>query len=123
VCGQNNKMAKASSKDAYPLPSIDCLVDGVSEHKLLSFLDTYSCYNQISIHSRDKLKMMFITDDANYFYEVMSFRLKKGLLLFKLASIKKRSCHKSVIQQLLASSNVSCEQANNMTIKTEKDMV
>lgn len=38
---------RAFMKDTYPLPSIDPLVDGVVEHKFLSFLDAYSGYDQI----------------------------------------------------------------------------
>jgi len=32
-------------KNSYLLPSIDRLVDGVTSHKILSFLDAYSGYN------------------------------------------------------------------------------
>jgi len=32
----------ASSKDAYPLPNIDKLVDNSSGYKLMSFIDAYS---------------------------------------------------------------------------------
>jgi len=69
---------KACSKDAYPLPSIDRLVDGASGNELLSFLDAYSGYNQISMHPKDKLKRAFMTDEANYFHEVMPFGLKNA---------------------------------------------
>jgi len=53
-------------------------VDDAVGHKILSFLDTYSGYNQISMHQRDKEKTAFITDKANYYYEVMSFNLKNA---------------------------------------------
>jgi len=45
---------------------------------MLSFLDAYSGYNQISMHPKDKEKTTFTIDDANYFYEVMSFGLKNA---------------------------------------------
>jgi len=67
---------RACSKDSYMLPNIDQLVDGASDHKILSFLDAYSGYNQISMHPRDKEKTAFMMDGANYYYEVMSFDLK-----------------------------------------------
>jgi len=63
-------------KDSYPPPNIDRLVDGAASHKILSFLDAYSGYNQISMHSWDKEKTAFMTDDVNYYYEVMSFDIK-----------------------------------------------
>ena len=67
---------KAFPKDSYPLPGIDRLVDGAVSHKILNFLDAYSGYNQISMHPRDKENISFITDEVNYFYEVMPFGLK-----------------------------------------------
>jgi len=51
-------------------------VDGATDYKILSFLDAYSGYNKISMHPRHKEKMAFMTVDANYYYEVMSFGLK-----------------------------------------------
>ena len=38
---------KACPKDSYPLPRIDQLVDLTAGHRLLSFMDTFSGYNQI----------------------------------------------------------------------------
>ena len=58
------------------MSSIDKLVDGASQVKLLSFIDVYSSYNQIKIHSLDDKKMTFIIESTNYCYKVMSFRLK-----------------------------------------------
>jgi len=54
------------------------LVDGAAGHKILSFLDAYSGYNQISMHPRDKEKTTFMMDETNYFYEVMPFDLKNA---------------------------------------------
>ena len=51
-------------KDAYPLPSIDKLVDGALEARFLSFMDAYSSYNQIKMHPIDEEKMTFITENA-----------------------------------------------------------
>jgi len=67
---------KAFPKDAYLLPSIDRLVDVASGHQFMSFLDAFSSYNQISMHPYDKSKTAFMTDHANYAYEVMPFGLK-----------------------------------------------
>jgi len=78
MCTDYIDLNKASPNDVYPLSSIDRLVDRVSGHKLLSFLDAYLGYNQISIHPRDKLKTTFMTDDANFFYEMMPFGLQNA---------------------------------------------
>ena len=53
---------------AYPLPSIDKLVDGASGFNFLSFLDAYSGYNRIRMHPLNEEKTAFITEDANYCY-------------------------------------------------------
>ncbi|XP_027905697.1 uncharacterized protein LOC114165238 [Vigna unguiculata] len=65
-------------RDAYLLPNIDRLVDGVADNKVLTILDAYSGYNQIPMATTDMNKTAFITDDANYLYKVMSFGLKNA---------------------------------------------
>jgi len=76
MCTDYTKLNKACPKDSYPLPSIDCLVDGAVGHHTLGFLDAYSGYNQIQIHPRDKEKIAFTTDCVNFYYGAMSFGLK-----------------------------------------------
>jgi len=76
MCVDYRNINSACPKDTYPLPNIDRLVDGAADHKIMSILDAYSGYNQISMHPRDKEKTTFMTADANYYYEVMSFSLK-----------------------------------------------
>nr|KYP73705.1 Transposon Ty3-I Gag-Pol polyprotein [Cajanus cajan] len=78
MCTDYTNLNKACPKDAYPLPNIDRLVDGASGHKVLTFLDAYSGYNQIPMHLRDEEKTAFITDSANYCYQVMPFGLKNA---------------------------------------------
>uniref|UniRef100_A0A2N9J3I5 Integrase catalytic domain-containing protein n=1 Tax=Fagus sylvatica TaxID=28930 RepID=A0A2N9J3I5_FAGSY len=52
---------KACPKDSYPLPRIDQLVDSTAGHKLLSFMDAFSGYNQIQMEEEDQEKTAFIT--------------------------------------------------------------
>nr|KYP49805.1 Transposon Ty3-G Gag-Pol polyprotein [Cajanus cajan] len=78
MCTDYTSLNKACPKDAYPLPNIDRLVDGASGHGMLTFLDAYSGYNQIPMHTRDEEKTAFITDSANYCYQVMPFGLKNA---------------------------------------------
>jgi len=78
MCIDYRNINSACPKDSYPLLNIDSLVDGATDHKILRFLDTYSGYNQIRMHPRDKDKMAFMTADDNYYYEVMSFGLKNA---------------------------------------------
>ena len=69
---------KACPKDSFPLPRIDQLVDATSSQALLSFMDTYSGYNQILIHVPDQEHTSFITDRGLYCYKVMLFGLKNA---------------------------------------------
>jgi len=76
MCTDYTNLNKACPKDTYPLPNIDRLVNGTTGHKVLSFLDAYSGYNQIRMYSGDKEKTTFITEESNFYYKVMPFRLK-----------------------------------------------
>nr|KYP56216.1 Transposon Ty3-I Gag-Pol polyprotein [Cajanus cajan] len=76
MCVNYTDLNKACPKDAYPLPSINRLVDGASGHAFLSFLDAYYGYNQIMMYPPDEEHTTFITDHANFCYRVMPFNLK-----------------------------------------------
>ena len=77
VSGFTN-LNKACPKDSYPLPRIDQLVDLTAGHKLLSFMDTFSGYNQIRMDEVDQEKTSFITNQDLFSYKVMSFDLKNA---------------------------------------------
>ena len=83
MCTDYTNLNKACPKDTYPLPSIDRLVDGAAGHRVLSFLDAYSGYNQIPMFPPDKEKTAFITEEANFYYEVMPFGLKNAGATYK----------------------------------------
>jgi len=78
MCTDYTDLNMEFPKDAYSLPNINRLVDGVSNFQVLSFLDAYSGYNQIIMHTSDEEKMTFITEDANFCYKVMPFSLKNA---------------------------------------------
>ncbi|RDX77100.1 hypothetical protein CR513_42829, partial [Mucuna pruriens] len=75
MCIDYIDLNKACPKDLYPLPNIDLLVDGASGYALLSFMDTYSRYNQIRMHPRDEAKIALITNVGTFCYKVMPFGL------------------------------------------------
>ena len=70
MCTDYTDLNKACPKYAYPLSSNDKLVDGLSGFQVLSFLDSYSKYNQIRMHAPNEEKTTFITEDANFCYRV-----------------------------------------------------
>ena len=47
-------------------------------HKLLTFMDTFSRYNQIKMAEEDQEKTAFITSQGLYCYKVMPFELKNA---------------------------------------------
>lgn len=53
MCIDYTNLNKACPKDRFPLPCIDQLVDSTAGHKLLSFIDAYSGYNQIKMDPLD----------------------------------------------------------------------
>ena len=51
-------------------------------HKLLSFMDTYSGYNQIPMYEPDNEHTSFITDGGLYYYKAMPFDLKNAGVIY-----------------------------------------
>lgn len=76
VCIDFIDLSKAWPKYCFPLPRIDQLVDSTIEHELLSFIDAYSDYNQISIYLANEKSIFFIMDKGLYYYKMMPFGLK-----------------------------------------------
>jgi len=68
----------ACLKDSFPLPRIDQLVDSTVGHKLFTFMDAFSSYNQIKMSEEDQEKTSYITSQRLYCYKVMPFRLKNA---------------------------------------------
>ena len=54
------------------------LVDSTARHKLLTFMDAFSRYNQIKMAEEDQEKTAFITSQGLYCYKVMPFELKNA---------------------------------------------
>ena len=69
---------KSCPKDPFPLPHIDDLVDATAGHQLMSFMDAFSGYNQILMHSEDQEKTYFMISRGIYCYKVMPFSLKNA---------------------------------------------
>ena len=78
MCVDFMNLNKAYPKDNYPLSHIDILVDSTARHQLLSFMDTFSGYNQIKLEEADLEKTSFVTSQGLFCYKVMSFDLKNA---------------------------------------------
>ena len=68
MCMDFTDLNKACPKDSFPLPTIDQLVDSTAGHKVLTFIDTFSGYNQIRMAKEDQEKTSFITSQLDIEY-------------------------------------------------------
>jgi hypothetical protein len=76
------------SKDPFPLPRIDQIVDSTSDCDLLCFLDAYSSFHQIPMSREDGEHTAFVTVDGLYCYVPMHYGLKNALPTFVRAMHK-----------------------------------
>ena len=78
MCVDFTDLNNTCLKDSFPLPRIDQLVDSTAGHKLLTFMDAFSRYNQIQMAEEDQEKTAFITSQGLYCYRIMPFGLKNA---------------------------------------------
>ena len=78
MCVDYTSLNKACPKDHFPLPRIDQIVDSTSGCEILSFLDAYSGYHQITMKESDQLVTSFSTSYGSYCYVTMPFGLKNA---------------------------------------------
>jgi hypothetical protein len=75
MCIDFTDLNKACSKDEFPLPRIDSLVDEAASSELMSLLDCYLGYHQIWMKKEDEPKTSFITPSGTYCH----LRMPEGL--------------------------------------------
>jgi hypothetical protein len=78
MCINYTSLNKAYPKDEYPLPRICQIIDSTMSCELLSFLDAYSGYYQVSLAIDDEEKTAFITPFGIFCYTNMMSSLKNG---------------------------------------------
>lgn len=83
ICIDYTDLNRAYSKDSFFQPRINQLVDATSGHKLLSFMDAFSGYNQIRMAPGDEENIAFIIDKGTYYYKIMSFGLKNVRAIYQ----------------------------------------
>ena len=77
-CVDFRNLNKACSKDEFPLPNKDMLIDSAAGHAMFSFMDGFSGYNQIRMSPKDAAKTAFRTPIGNFYYTVKPFGLKNA---------------------------------------------
>ena len=78
LCIDFTDINRACPKDNFPLPRIDLIMDAIAGHELLSFIDAFFGYNQISMDPNDQEKTSFVSGQGTYYYRVMPFELKNA---------------------------------------------
>ena len=69
MCVDFMDLNKAFLKDSFPLLRIDRLVNSTTGHKLLTFMNAFSGYNQIKMAEEDQEQTAFITSQGLYCYK------------------------------------------------------
>jgi hypothetical protein len=85
MCVDYTDLNKHCPKDPFGLPRIDQVVDSTAGCSMLSFLDCYSGYHQISLAKEDEEKTAFITPFGDFCYASMSFGLKNARVTYQRA--------------------------------------
>ena len=85
MCVDYTDLNKHCPKVPFGLPRIDEVVDSTAGYELLSFLDCYSSYHQISLKAEDQIKTPFITPFDAYYYTTMYFELKNTRATYQRA--------------------------------------
>nr|GMC83251.1 uncharacterized protein LOC109150426 [Ipomoea batatas] len=78
VCVDFQDLNVASPKDDFPLPITELMIDAVTGHEIMSFMDGSSGYNQIRMAPEDEELTAFRTPKGIYCYKVIPFGLKNA---------------------------------------------
>ncbi|KAG9450365.1 hypothetical protein H6P81_010330 [Aristolochia fimbriata] len=85
VCVNFCDLNKACPKDDFPLPITELMVDAMTGHEALSFMDGSSGYNQIRMDPKDEELTAFRTPKGIFCYKVMPFGLKNAGVTYQRA--------------------------------------
>ena len=73
------------SRDNYPLPKMDHILQKVVGAKRISMIDGFSGYIQLAFHDVDKEKSTFTTPWGTFMYDKMPFGLMNARATFQRA--------------------------------------
>jgi hypothetical protein len=85
LCVDFRNLNMCSLKDNYPFPNMDHILRKVVGAHIISMLDGYSGYNQITVLEEDKEKTPFTTPWGTFMYEKMPFVLMNAGATFHRA--------------------------------------
>ena len=87
VCTDFHDINNAYPKDDFPLPNIDMIVDSITRHDMLSFMDGFFSYNQILINPNDHHKIAFTTPWGNFCWNVIPLGIKNAGATYQRAMV------------------------------------
>jgi hypothetical protein len=87
VCIDFCNLNKANPKDEYPMPTANMLLNNASRHRVISFLDGNTGYNQFFMAKKDMSKTVFHCPDFIGLFEwvVITFGLKNAGAIYQRA--------------------------------------
>jgi hypothetical protein len=88
ICADFRDLNKTCTKDDFPLPVTEIIIDHTSSYKVFSFMDGYVRYNQIKMVQEDEKYIAFGTLIGIYYYKIISFGLKNAGATYQRAMIK-----------------------------------
>jgi hypothetical protein len=85
VCMDFRNLKRATSKDEYPMPVVEMLINAATGNNIMSFMDGNAGYNQISMASEDIHMIAFgVPGVVGFFkYVVMTFGLKNAGAMYR----------------------------------------
>jgi len=83
LCVDFRNLNKCSKKDNYPLPKMEHLLQQVLGARVMSFIDGFSGFNQITVHPDDQEKTAFTTSWGMFMYAKMPFGLMNAGATFQ----------------------------------------
>ncbi|XP_057808707.1 uncharacterized protein LOC131023178 [Salvia miltiorrhiza] len=83
MCVDYRDLNAACPKDCYPLPRIDHLVDSTAVCELLSMMDAFQGYHQISMHPEDIAKIAFTVCCGVFGFARKPFGLKNARVTYQ----------------------------------------
>jgi len=85
VCMEFHDLKKSFSKDNFPTPFINQIVDKCMGCEVFSFMDDFCRYNQIHINPEDQHKMKFLCPWGTFMYIKIPYGLKNVGATFQWA--------------------------------------
>jgi hypothetical protein len=85
ICIDFRNLNRACTKDHYPLPKMETLLQRVTGSGMISMLDGFSGYNQIRLGAEDRHKTTFTTPWGTFEYLRMPFGLSNAGATFQRA--------------------------------------